>query len=65
MTFDEALDLPSNNWHHKADSIERDKIKDTLAQEGGYRLIRLKRKREGDLTGAKIWGQPSAAVNGG
>ena len=52
-------------WHHKPNVIERDKIKDAVAQEAGYRLIRLKGKESRDLTGAEMWAQLSAAVNGG
>lgn len=34
---------------------ERDIAKDRLAQEAGYRLIRLQGTRDHDLTGAEIW----------
>ncbi len=42
-------------WHHKLGVAERDKIKDILAEEAGYRVIRLKGREGEDLTGAEIW----------
>jgi len=43
-------------WHESLRASNNDDIKDKLAHEAGYRLIRLKGKRRRDLTGAEIWG---------
>ena len=42
-------------WHQYSDQQKRDAIKDRLAQEAGYRLIRLKGRQDSDLTGPEIW----------
>lgn len=46
-------------WHGKPKAIERDRIKDDLAEQNGFRLIRLKGGRGKDLAGSEIWGRLS------
>lgn len=53
-------------WHTRPGRKERDAIKDKLAKEAGFRLIRLRALQKQDLAGPEIWARlHSEIIQGG